>query len=78
MAGIKALLILAVAALDLAVVPGSIGTDPQLGGSTFKQGLDIAFAVRKAVGELSVWTHSTWIPFLAYHLTNRFRKSAEE
>ena len=57
MAGIKTFLILAVAALDLAVVPRGIGADQpmqdaQLGGSPIKQRRQITLAVGKTVGKL--------------------------
>lgn len=50
MTGIEPLLILAVAALDLAVVPGSVGADqlvpnPQFCGSPFKQRLFVPATV---------------------------------
>ena len=56
-AGIKALLILAVAALHLAVVARGVGTDElvadtQLCIGNFKQSREISFAVGKTVGEL--------------------------
>ena len=55
--GIKELLILTVAALDFAVVPWRIRADQlvpdaQFGGCLFKQRLQIALAVGKAIGEL--------------------------
>lgn len=55
--GVKAFLVLPVAALYFAVVSGGIGTDElmpdtQLGGSGFKQGGDVPLAVGKAVGKL--------------------------
>ena len=54
---VEALLILAVTALNLAVVPGSIGTDElvpdaELSGSVLKESGNIPFGVGKAVGEL--------------------------
>ena len=57
MAGIEALLILAVAALHFAVVPRRIRTDQlmpdtQFGSSFFKQRRQIALAVGKPVGKL--------------------------
>ena len=83
---IEPLLVLPVAALHLAIMSGSIRTDlvmlnTQLGGCFLKKGLDIPLAVGKRLVNskpLSVWTHSTWMPLRAYHLTNRFKKSAEE
>lgn len=55
--GVKALLVLPVAALHLAVVARRVGTDelvadPQLGGCGLKQGRQIPLAVGEAVGEL--------------------------
>ena len=57
MAGVKALLILPVAALCLAVVPGRIGTDqfmpnPQLGGRLLKQRRQVTFTAGKTLGKL--------------------------
>ena len=57
MAGVKALLILPVAALCLAVVPERIGTDqfmpnPQLGGRLLKQRRQVTFTAGKTVGKL--------------------------
>ena len=57
MAGIEALLILAVTTLHFAVVARRIGTDElvpdtQLGGSGLKQSREIPLAVGKTVGEL--------------------------
>ena len=62
MAGIKTLLILAVAAFDLAVVPRGIGTDQlvpdaKLDGSPFKQRRQVALAVGKTVGKLKAVIH---------------------
>ena len=56
MAGVKALLVLPVAALYLAVVARCVGTDKlvadtQLSGSGFKEGGQITSAVGKTVGE---------------------------
>lgn len=56
-AGIKAFLVLPVAALYFAVVSGRIGADElmpdtQLGGSGFKQSGDVPVAVRKSVSKL--------------------------
>ena len=56
MAGIKAFLVLTMAALDLAVMSWGVGADElvadaQPGGSFFKKGQDIPFAVGKTVGE---------------------------
>ena len=56
-AGIEALLILAVAALHFTVVPWSIGadelvTDTQLGGSGLKQSREIPLAVGETIGKL--------------------------
>ena len=53
---IKALLVLTVAAFDLAVVPGSIGTnelvsDAELSGRVLKQSRNIPFGVGETVGE---------------------------
>ena len=55
--GVKALLVLPVATLHLAVVARRVGTDelvadPQLGGCGLKQGRQIPLAVGEAVGEL--------------------------
>ena len=55
--GVKALLVLPVAALHLAVVARRVGTDelvadPQLGGCGLKQGRQLPLAVGEAVGEL--------------------------
>ena len=55
-AGVKALLILAVAALDLAVVARGIGTDKfmpdsEAGSSCFEQGGKIPLAVGEAIGK---------------------------
>lgn len=55
--GIKAFLVLPVAALHLAVVARGVGTnelvaDTQLCSGNFKQSRDISFAVGKTVGEL--------------------------
>lgn len=55
-AGIEPLLVLAVAALDLAVVAGRVGAnelvaDAQLGGGLLKQCRQIPLAVGKPVGE---------------------------
>ena len=55
-AGIEPLLLLSVAALDLAVVAGRVGAnelvaDAQLGGGLLKQCWQISFAVGKPVGE---------------------------
>ncbi len=57
MTGIETLLVLTVAALDLAVVPWRIGTnelvsDAQLGSRLFKQRRQISLAARKTVGKL--------------------------
>ena len=54
--GIKALLVLPVAAFRLAIVAGCVGTDElvadtQLSGSGFKEGGQITSAVGKTVGE---------------------------
>ena len=54
---IEALLIFSMAAFDLAVVPGSIGTnelvsDAELSSCVLKQGGNIPFGVGKAVGKL--------------------------
>lgn len=84
--GVKALLVLPVAALHLAVVARRVGTDelvadPQLGGCGLKQGRQIPLLLEKRLvnsNPLSVWTHSTRIPRREYHLNNFFRKSAEE
>ena len=56
-AGVKAFLILTVAALHLTIMPRSIWAnelmpDAKLGSSPFKQRRQIAFAVGKAIGEL--------------------------
>ena len=56
MAGIETLLVLAVAALDLTVVPGGVGTnqlmlDFQFFGSLLKKGREVSLAVGKAVGK---------------------------
>ena len=55
-AGVKALLILAVAALHLAVMTGCVGSnelvsDTQLGGSGLKQSGKIPLAVGEAIGK---------------------------
>ena len=55
--GVKALLILPVAAFHLAVVPGRIGTDQfmpisQLGGRLLKQRRQVTFVAGKTVGKL--------------------------
>ena len=55
--GVKALLVLPVASLDLAVVARCGGTDelvadPQLGGCGLKQGRQLPLAVGEAVGKL--------------------------
>lgn len=55
--GVKALLVLPVASLDLAVMTGCVRTnelmpDTQLGSSGFKQGGQITLAVGKTVGKL--------------------------
>ena len=67
-AGIEALLVLAVAALNLAVVPRCIRTDQlmpdaQFSSSFFKQRRQIALAVGKAVGKLK-----TIVRLNAFHL----------
>ena len=56
MTGIETLLVLTVAALDLAVVSGRIGTDElmpdaELSGRVLKQRRNIPLGVRKAVGK---------------------------
>ena len=86
MAGIEALLILAVTTLHFTVVTWSIGadelvTDTQLGGSVSNRvGKSRLLLEKRLVNSkpLSVWTHSTRIPRRAYHLNNCFRKSAED
>ena len=83
---IKAFLVLPVAALEFAIMPGCVRTnelmpDSQVGSSFLKKGLDVPFTVGKRFVNskpLSVWTHFTWMPLWAYHFTSRFRKSAEE
>ena len=55
-AGVKALLVLPVAALHLAIVAGCVGTNKlmtniQLGGSHFKQSWKIPLAVGETIGE---------------------------
>lgn len=55
-AGVKALLVLPVAALHFAIVSGRVGAnelvpDPQFGGSGFKESRQMPFAVRKTIGE---------------------------
>ena len=55
--GVEALLVLPMAALDLAVVTWGVGTDElvadaQLCSGNFKQSRNISFAVGKTVGEL--------------------------
>ena len=55
-AGVKALLVLPVAALHLAIVAGCVGTNKlmtniQLGGSQFKQSWKIPLAVGETVGK---------------------------
>ena len=84
--GIESLLVLAVAALDLAVVPRRIGADQlmpdaQLGSRLFKQRRQIALLLENRLVNskpLSVWTHSTLMPRRAYHAVSLRRKSAEE
>ena len=56
-AGIKTLLILAVAALDLTIVPRRVGADQlvadaKLGSGLFKERRQIAFAIGKTIGKL--------------------------
>ena len=83
---IKAFLVLPVAALEFAIMPGCVSTnelmpDSQVGSSFLKKGLDVPFTVGKRFVNskpLLVWTHFTWMPLRAYHFTSRFRKSAEE
>lgn len=58
MAGVKPFLVLAVAALDLAVVPGRVRTnelmpDTQLGGCGLEKGEQLPFAVGETVGEFN-------------------------
>ena len=55
--GVKAFLVLAVAALDLSVVPwcvraNELMTDARLSGSFLKKGLDVSFADGKTAGKL--------------------------
>ncbi len=85
-AGIETLLVLPMAALHFAVVAGRIRTYSLVANAK------IAAVASNSVGKslwllekrlvnskpLSVWMHSTWMPRRAYHLTNFFRKSAEE
>ena len=57
MTGIKTLLILAVAALDLTIVPRRVGADQlvadaKLGSGLFKERRQIAFAIGKTIGKL--------------------------
>lgn len=86
MAGIEALLILAVTTLHFTVVAWSIGAnelvaDTQLGGNGLKQSREIPLAVGEAVGELK-----SIVSLDAFHadtsagipLEQLFRKSAEE
>lgn len=83
---IKTFLVLPMTAFDLAVMSWGIRTDKfvpdtQLSGSFLEKCRDIPFAVGKTVGKLkSVVGLDTFgqMPFLAYHFTRRFRKSAEE
>lgn len=63
-AGVKAFLILAVAALHFAVVARRIGpdelvADTQLGGGGLKQSREIPLAVGKTVGELKATPQNT-------------------
>ena len=84
--GVKALLVLPVAALHLAVVARRVGTDelvadPQLAAADSNKVVRSLLLLEKRLvnsNPLSVWTHSTRIPRRAYHLNNFFRKSAEE
>ena len=85
-AGVKTLLILAVAALHFTVVAWSIGadelvTDPQLGGGDLKQSREIPLAVGETIGKFKAV-----IRLDAFHadspagipLEQLLRKSAEE
>jgi len=56
MSAVEKLLVFAMATLHFAVMSGSIGTNKfvmnmQSGSSNFKQRMNIAFAIRKAIGE---------------------------
>ena len=86
MAGIEPLLVLAVAALNLAVVAGRVRTDElvedaQLSGSFLKQRRQVPFAARKPVGEFKpiVSLNALYLYSSAeYHARSLRRKSAEE
>ena len=83
---VKAFLVLAVAALDLAVVPWGVRadelvTDAKLGSGLLKKcGVPFLLLEKRFVNSnpLSVCTHSTRMPRRAYQLVSRLRKSAEE
>lgn len=89
-ARVEPFLILAVAALDLAVVARRVRTDQlmpdiQLGGRLLKQRRQVTLTIRLLLEKrlvnskpLSVWTHSTCMPLRAYHARSFRRKSAEE
>ena len=86
MTGPETFLVLPVAAFRLSIMSGSVWTnqfvaDAQLSGSFLKESLEIPYAFGKRLVNskpLSVWIHSMRVPLRAYHLTKRFRKSAEE
>lgn len=85
-ARVEAFLILAVAALDLAVVARRVRTDQfmpdiQFGGSFSNSVGKLRLLPEKRLVNskpLSVWTHSTCMPLRAYHARSFRRKSAEE
>ena len=84
--GVKAFLVLAVAAFHLAVMAGRIGQDkfvrtPNSEAVDSNRDGRSCLPVRKRFvnsGPLSVWTHSTRMPRRAYQRTSFLRKSAEE
>ena len=85
-AGVKAFLILAVAALHFTVVARRIGADElvadtQLGGGGLKQSREIPLAVGETIGKFKAVIRLDTFhadTSRAYHLNNFFRKSAEE
>ena len=71
MAGVEAFLVLAMAALDVAVMARGIRTNElvpnaQLGSSLFKQGRQITFAAGEAIGKLGAVVFLDTVCFSAF------------
>ena len=76
MAGIEAFPVLAMAALDFAVMARGLRTNElvpnaQLGSSLFKQGRQITFAAGEAIGKLGAVFLSGHILFFGFSAGNR-------